>query len=68
MFIGMELCQTYLHIHIDYPSVNDNSNDEILETLSNFHHALIKDFLSYLEMIRHRMTSLLTRSDRFFVV
>ena len=44
-------------------SSNDNSNNEILETLSNFHCALIKGFLNY-HMIRiNRMLSSLTRSD-----
>ena len=44
-------------------SFNDNSNNETLETLSNFHCALIKGFLNY-HMIRiNRMRSSLTRSD-----
>ena len=56
-------CQTQLHIHIDYPLINDDSNDEILETLSNLHSTLIKDFLSHLKMIIHRITSPFTKSD-----
>ena len=52
----MESCQTQTHIHMDSPSINDDSNNEALE-----------DFLSHLEMRIHRMISLLTRSDQFFV-
>ena len=48
-------------------SYNDDSINETLETLSNFHSALIKDFLNH-HMIREcRMRSSLTRSDRFLV-
>ena len=35
MFISMESCQTQTHIHIDYQLINDDSNEEVLETLSN---------------------------------
>ena len=54
--MSMESYQTQTHIHIDSPSISDGFNDEALE-----------DFLSHLEMKMHRMISLLTRSDRFFV-
>ena len=65
--MSMDSYQNQLYIHIDYSSINDDSNDEILETLSNFYFALIKDFLSHLEIITHRMISPLTRSDRLLV-
>ena len=35
MFMSMEPCQTQTHIHIDSQLTNDDSDDEVLETLSN---------------------------------
>ena len=35
MFMSMESCQTQTHIHIDSQLTNDDSNKEVLETLSN---------------------------------
>ena len=35
MFMSMESCQTQTHIHIDSQLTNDDSNEEVLETLSN---------------------------------
>ena len=35
MFMSMESCQTQTHIHIDSQLINDDSNKEVLETLSN---------------------------------
>ena len=63
MFMSMDTCQTQLYIYSDSPSINDDSNNKILETLFNFHPTLIKDFLSHLEMITYRITSPLTISD-----
>ena len=60
--MSKESCQTQIHILIDSPSINDNSNDEALEILSNLYPALAKDFLSQVMRI-HRMSSPLTRSD-----
>ena len=37
MFMSMESCQTQIHIHIDSQLINNNSNEEALETLSNLH-------------------------------
>ena len=59
----METYQTQTHIHIDSPSISDDYNDEVLESLSNLHPALVKYFLSHLEMRMHRTTSLFTRND-----
>ena len=42
---------------------NDDSTYETLETISNFHLVLIKDFLSHRLMRLLRMTSSLTESD-----
>ena len=33
--MSMKLCQTQTHIHINSQLINDDSNDEALETLSN---------------------------------
>ena len=65
--MSMESCQTQTCIHIDSPSIGDDSDDEASEILSNLHPALIKDFLSHLEMRMHRMSFSLTRNDQFFV-
>ena len=65
--MSMELCQTQIHIHINSPSISDDFNDEALKFFSNLYPTLAKDFLSHLEMRMHRMTSLLTKSDRFFI-
>ena len=65
MFMSMDSCQTPTYIFIDFLLINDNSN-EALEILSNFHISLV-GFLSYLEMRIYRMSSALTRSDRFFI-
>ena len=35
MFMSMEPCQTQTHIHIDSQLTNDDSNEEVLEILSN---------------------------------
>ena len=35
MFMSIESCQTQTHIHIDSQLINDDSNEEVLETLSN---------------------------------
>ena len=68
MFMRMKLCQTQPHIHIDSPSTNNDSNNEVLETLSNLYPTFgQKILLSYLEMRIYKMPSLLTRSDQFYV-
>ena len=67
MFISMKSCQTQTHILIDSSSINDDSDDEALKILFNLHPALAKDFLSHQEMRMHKITSPLTRSDRFLV-
>ena len=68
MFIGIDLCQTQIHIHIDSLLISNSSNDEALETLSNSHPIFSqKIFLSHLEKKIHRMPSSLTRSDQFLV-
>ena len=36
MFMSMESCQTQTHIYIDSQLTNDDFNEEVLETLSNF--------------------------------
>ena len=36
IFMSMESCQTQTHIHIDSQLINDDSNEEVLEILSNF--------------------------------
>ena len=33
--MSMKVCQTQIHIHIDSQLINDDSDDEVLETLSN---------------------------------
>ena len=33
--MSMELCQTQTHIHINSRLINDDFDDEVLETLSN---------------------------------
>ena len=35
MFMSIELYQTQKYIHFDSQLTNDDSNDEVLETLSN---------------------------------
>ena len=35
MFMSMESCQTQTHIHINSQLTNNESNEEVLETLSN---------------------------------
>ena len=35
MFISMESCKTKIYIHIDSQLTNDDSYEEVLETLSN---------------------------------
>ena len=61
---SMSSSNTYLYIS---RSEDDNSVDDILETLSNYHPLLIKDFLSHHPMRSHRIFSPLIRSDRFFI-
>ena len=66
--MSMESCQSQTHIHIDSQLTNDDSNKEVLETLSNLLSAFgQKTFLSHLGLRIHRMRSPLTRSDRFYV-
>ena len=68
IFISMESCQTQTHIHINFLSISDDSNDEVLEILLNLYPAFgQKIFLSHLVMRIHRMPSPLTRSDRFLI-
>ena len=35
IFMSMESCQTQTHIHINSQLTNNDSNEEVLETLSN---------------------------------
>ena len=63
MFMSMRLCQTQIHILINFPSINDYSDDEVLKIFSNLHSTLAKDFLSHQMMRMHRMSSPLTKSD-----
>ena len=68
MFMSMESCHTQTHIHINYQLTNNDSNEEVLETLSNLLLAFgQKTFLSHLGLRIHRMRSPLTRSDRFHI-
>ena len=64
MFMSMESCQTQTHIHIDSQLMNDDSNEEVLETLSNLLPAFDQRFFSsHLGLRIHRMRSPLIRSD-----
>ena len=65
--MSIESYQTQTYILIDSPSINDDSDDEALEILSNLYSTLTKDFLSHLEMRICWMSSPLTKSDRFFI-
>ena len=66
MFMSMESYQTQIHILIDSLSIIDDSN-EALKITSNFYPALVRNFSSHLEMRMHRISSPLTRSDRFSI-
>ena len=57
--MSIESCQTQIHIYIDSASISYNSNNEALKIFSNLYSALIKNFLSHLEMRMHRMALLL---------
>ena len=50
-----------------FQSYDDDSFNETLETISNFHHALIKVFLNHHLFEAGRMLFPLTRRDRFHV-
>ena len=50
-----------------FQSYDDDSFNETLETISNFHHALIKVFLNHHLFEAGRMRFSLTRSDRFYI-
>ena len=55
---------TYLYV---FRSEDDDSIDHILETLSNYHPTLAKDFLNYQPMRSHKMFAPFISSDQFFV-
>ena len=55
---------TYLYVS---RSKGNNSIDDILETLSNYHHTLVKDFLNHQPLRLHKMFSSLIRSNQFLV-
>ena len=67
MFMSMESCQTQIYIHINSQLTNDDSNEEVLETLSNLFSAAKRLFSNHLGLRIYRMRSPLTRSDRFHV-
>ena len=52
--MSMKLYQTQTHIHIDFLSTNDDSNNKPLEALSNFHPALSQE--TFLESSRDENT------------
>ena len=52
--MSIELCQTQIHIHIDFLSISDDSNDKVLVTLSNLH--LIFDQNIFFESSRDENT------------